>query len=107
MATTLSTPVGIQHPLEPLTVEEIAAAVEIVRSQRQLSSRVRFVSVFLHEPPKEIVLAFPSGGSVEREAFVILLDNEVGRTYEAIVSLSRQKVLAWDHVPNVQPAIML
>ncbi len=107
MATTLSSPVGVQHPLEPLTVEEIAAAVEILRSQRPLGARVRFVSVFLHEPPKAVVLAFPSGGSVEREAFAILLDNESGRTYEAIVSLTRQKVLAWDHIPNVQPAIML
>ena len=99
--------VGAKHPLEPLSVEEIAAAVDILRSQRALGPRVRFVNITLHEPPKEVVLAFEARGSAEREAFAILLDNEQGRTYEAVVSLSRQTVVSWDYVPDVQPAIML
>jgi primary-amine oxidase len=107
MATTLPSAVGLQHPLEPLTTDEIAAAVDILRTERPLGPRVRFVSVTLHEPSKELVLAYPSAGPVEREAFAILLDNEAGRTYEAIVSLSRHTVVSWEHMPNVQPAIML
>ncbi len=54
-----------------------------------------------------MVSAYATGGAVEREAFVIVLDNERGRTYEAAVSLSRQTVLSWEHIPNVQPAIMV
>ncbi len=107
MATTLPNAVGVAHPLDPLTVDEIAAAVDIVRTERQLSARVRFVSVTLHEPAKAVVLAYPSVGAVDREAFAILLDNEAGQTYEAVISLSRRTVLSWEHVPNVQPAIML
>src|SRR6267143_415196 len=107
MATTLPNTVGVAHPLDPLTVEEIAAAVDIVRTERQLSARVRFVSVTLHEPAKAVVLAYPSEGPVDREAFAILLDNEAGQTYESIVSLSRGTVVSWEHVTNVQPAIML
>jgi len=107
MATTLPNVVGVEHPLDPLTVEEIAAAVDIVRTQRQLGPRVRFVSITLHEPAKAVVLAYPSAGPVEREAFAILLDNEAAQTYEAIVSLSHQAVVSWEHIPNVQPAIML
>ena len=65
------------------------------------------VHITLHEPPKDVVLAFPANGPVDREAFIILLDTEQGRTYEAVVSLSRQAVVSWDHIPDVQPAIML
>jgi primary-amine oxidase len=107
MATTLPNAVGVAHPLDPLTVDEIAAAVDIVRTERQLGARVRFVSVTLHEPAKAVVLAYPSVGPVDREAFAILLDNESGQTYEAVISLRRRTVLSWEHVPNVQPAIML
>src|SRR5215472_8038357 len=109
MATTTTAPssVGIRHPLEPLTVEEIARTVEILRAERQLGSRVRFVSISLHEPPKEKVLAFPMAGSVDREAFVILLDNELGQVYEAVVSLSTGRGASWERIEGVQPAIML
>lgn len=107
MATAVSSAIGVVHPLEPLSVDELSAAAEIVRTQKGLGPRVRFVSIALHEPPKDVVLAFPSAGPVEREAFIILLDTEHGRTYESVVSLSRQAVVSWDHIPDVQPAIML
>jgi primary-amine oxidase len=107
MATVVSSAVGVLHPLEPLTLDELSTAADILRTQRGLGPLVRFVTIALHEPPKDVVLAFPSGGPVEREAFVILLDNEHGRTYEAVVSLSRHTVVSFDHVPGVQPAIML
>jgi primary-amine oxidase len=107
MTTTVQTAVGVRHPLEPLSGDEIAAAIDILRRERALGERVRFVSVSLHEPPKAAVLAFPSDGSLERQAFAILLDNAVGRTYEAVVSLDRRSVVAWDEIADVQPAIML
>src|SRR5690242_824401 len=107
MTTTLAATVGLQHPLEPLTTEDIQRVVHILRSERQLGTRVRFVSISLHEPPKEAVLSFPSQGAVEREAFAVLLDNETGRTYESVVSLTRGSVTSWECIPDVQPSIML
>jgi primary-amine oxidase len=97
----------VLHPLEPLTAEEIAAAVRIARTQRNLSERVRFGSVRLNEPPKELVLNFKPGDPIAREAFLILLDNTDGMTYEAIVSLTTGKVVLWRHIPSVQPSIMI
>ncbi|PSB13196.1 tyramine oxidase [filamentous cyanobacterium CCP2] len=94
------------HPLEPLTAEEVAAAVAIVRAEKQVGDTFRFPCVTLHEPPKSVVLSFQAGDPVAREAFLILLDNASGKTYEAIVSLTEQKVTSWTHVPNVQPNIM-
>src|SRR5690242_9825605 len=61
-----SSPTVVLHPLEPLTAEEVAAAVSIVRTERHLSERVRFASVRLNEPPKEIVLNFKQGDPVPR-----------------------------------------
>src|SRR5712691_11613254 len=102
-----STLTSALHPLEPLTADEIKAAVEIVRAERRLSERVRFVSVNLHEPPKIVVLHFTQGDAVSREAFIILLDNSDGMTYEAVVSVTEGRVVDWKPVPGVQPSIML
>ena len=63
------------HPLEPLNPEEIASAVAIVRASGKLGSKARFVTVVLHEPSKQTVLAYREGDPIEREAFVIILDN--------------------------------
>jgi primary-amine oxidase len=62
------------HPLEPLTSEEIRAAVSVLKEQRSLSALVRFVSVTLHEPKKSEVLAFQPGDPLVRRAFLVLLD---------------------------------
>jgi primary-amine oxidase len=97
---------SIQHPLEPLTSQEIGAAVEIVRLKQSVGAQFRFPCVTLHEPEKSAVLAFKPGDFVPREAFIILLDNATGNTYEAIVSLTQGIVLSWQHIPEVQPNIM-
>ncbi|MBF2074090.1 MAG: primary-amine oxidase [Synechococcales cyanobacterium C42_A2020_086] len=95
------------HPLEPLTAEEILAALAILRASQPLGDRVRFISITLHEPPKSLVLDFEPGTAFEREAFVIVLDNGTGNTYEAIVSITHQSVKSWRHIPDVQPPIAL
>src|SRR2546425_409193 len=100
--------IGVTHPLEPLTADEIGRAGEIVRSERNLRrEQVRFISVSLHEPPKDAVLGFTSDSAVEREAFVILLDRAQGYTYDAIVSLTSGRITAWRHVPDTQPNIVV
>jgi primary-amine oxidase len=94
------------HPLEPLTAEEIKHAVDIIRTERDVSEHVRFVSVNLNEPPKEVVLNFQAGDTIVREAFIVLLDSSAGATYEAIVSITGNRVTSWQHIPGVQPSIM-
>jgi primary-amine oxidase len=94
------------HPLEPLTADEIATAVAIVRSQKNVGATFRFPCVTLNEPPKAVILNFQPGDAIDRQAFLILLDNETGKTYEAIVSLTQNEVVSWTHIPDVQPNIM-
>ncbi|MEL6230873.1 MAG: tyramine oxidase, partial [Cyanobacteria bacterium J06627_3] len=80
------TTVTVDHPLTPLTPEEISAAVAIIRQAKSLESSFRFATVTLNEPAKATVLGFQPGDEIEREAFVILLDNATAKTYEAVVS---------------------
>ena len=107
MAITAGQPARVAHPLEPLMADEVAAAVAILRAECRLGERVRFMSVALHEPPKQVVRDFKPGDAVDRAAFVVLLDNQDGKTYEAVVSLSAGRVTSWEHIPNVQPAITI
>src|SRR5215467_4282161 len=97
----------VLHPLDPLSAQEITAAVAILRTSGKLGSNVRFATVVLQEPSKEVVLNFKDGDPIEREAFAIMLDNDDGATYEAIVSLTSSKVQGWKHIPGVQPCVML
>jgi primary-amine oxidase len=96
----------VSHPLEPLTEEEIRAAADILRSQRDLNDSYRFASMALHEPPKERVLDFRAGDAVDREAFAVLLDKSDGLAYEAVVSLTDEQVRSWKHIPGVHPPVM-
>ncbi|UUZ79614.1 hypothetical protein LJK88_31485 [Paenibacillus sp. P26] len=95
------------HPLEPLSAEEIAEAVTIVREEKELQPCMRFVSVALNEPPKSFVLSFEPGMPFSREAFMILLDNSDGGCYESVVSITEKRVASWKLIPGVQPNIML
>lgn len=95
------------HPLEPLTEQEILDAIAILKAELNLSDRVRFMTVTLQEPPKAVILSYKPNSIVDREAFVVLLDNDTGNCHEAIVSLTQQSVKNWQHIPNVQPPIAL
>src|SRR4051794_24274413 len=95
------------HPLDPLSRGEIAAAVGILRRDRELTGTYRFASVVLHEPAKDAVRDWDGNGSIEREARVILLDRSDGMAYEGVVSLSAGEVRSWRDLPGMQPSIML
>ncbi len=82
------------------------AAVALVRAHSQCHSKSRFISVNLKEPDKEAVLGYKVGDPVTRTASVILLDNAQGYTYEVEVSLDRQEVTRFEHIPGVQPSII-
>jgi primary-amine oxidase len=96
-----------RHPLDPLQPDEIQLAVAAIRKERQFSETVRFVTVSLKEPSKEVGRrTSPNIGST-REAFVILLDSSTGLGYEAVVDLGNGAVKRYEPLPEgVQPPIM-
>jgi primary-amine oxidase len=97
-----------RHPLEPLTAEEVQSAAQICRTDGKLGPEFRFVTIALHEPAKEQVLAYKPGQKVPRQAFAILLNRVTGRGHEAVVDLVHEKVISMVELPDgVQPGITL
>jgi primary-amine oxidase len=95
----------VTHPLEPLTAEEVQAAVRILKDAGKVTPTTRFVSVALREPPKKLVHAFDGKQLPPREAFAVLFDNGTNSCYEAVVSLAKRQLVGWKHVPGVQPTM--
>jgi primary-amine oxidase len=95
------------HPLDPLTAEEIAQAVRVLRRTRELGEDVRFVEIVLREPEKDELARYRDGETVARDAGVVLLDRGAETTYESVVSLADDTVRAWRAVAGVQAAITL
>jgi len=92
------------HPLAPLSPDEIARAGQVLREQRGLTERTRFVAVTLREPAKSDVLAGTVSG---RRADVVLYDRAAQQTVEAVVELTGGEVESWQVVEGVQPSVML
>src|ERR1700728_2313129 len=93
----------IKHPLEPLTAQEVALAVTLLKDAGKVTPTTRFVSVSLKEPAKELVHAAKS--DLKREAFAVLFDNATNSCYETSLSLTDRKLLSWKHIPGVQPTM--
>jgi primary-amine oxidase len=100
-------PDHVTHPLEPLSAREIEHAVSLLRTQGKVSPTTRFVSVSLMEPAKELVHAGESVAAMERKAFVVLFDNATNSCFEAELSLTNDVLLAWRHIPGVQPTMTI
>jgi primary-amine oxidase len=93
------------HPLDPLSTDEIMQAAAVLRRERGLTDRWRFASIELREPAKAVLAEFSPGAAITREARVVVWNRDDGRTYRAIVSLSSDNVVSWEHQPGVQPNI--
>lgn len=97
------------NPLEPLGPDEIRRTAAVLREQKGIGPRVRFVTIALHEPPKADVLEHERNGGPppERAACAVLYDRDSQQTIEAVVSLDAGVVTSWTTRDGVQPSIML
>lgn len=94
------------HPLDPLTEEEIEQTTEILTEQRDLGDEFGFYSYQPVEPAKDEIEDRSESGRVDREVFAVLRNYEEKETYEAIVSLTEAEVISWEHVPGAYPHII-
>ena len=103
----------LRHALEPLSLAEIQLAVKVLKEQTdKVTPTTRFVSVALHEPPKERILLCEAEHKdttgIEREADVVLFDNGTNSCYEARLSLEGEgRVISLNYVPGVQPTMTI
>jgi len=96
-----------EHPLDPLSREEITAAVRALKAAGKVDAASRFPIIVLREPPKQEVLGFSSGGAVRREAFLVVVAQPGSRVFEAVVDLNAGKPLSWNEVRGVRPPVPL
>lgn len=101
----VATPSFAAHPLEPLTTNELRAAVEILLTENKTGTNTVFPFVALQEPAKAEVLAWQPGRKLPREAFVAAYDMSRHHTHEAIVNLDSRRISQWRLRPGVQPAM--
>lgn len=90
------------HPLDPLTEQEITAAVEAIKSLAGLDEDAWFETISLNEPTK----AGLASGQTEREAYVCCYEPSSNRTFNGIVRLADGSLKDWAHVPGVQARIV-
>jgi primary-amine oxidase len=93
----------ILHPLDPLTADEIRAAVATVRRERDVGDRWRFASIELREPSKAAVREHAGGDPIDRAARVVCWDRDSGSVYQGLVSLTEDRVVSWRLEPDGQP----
>ena len=90
------------HPLDPLSAQEIRRVVAILRRDQGVGPGWRFGSIELSEPSKEVVRGFSAGDPIAREADVVCWSRGDGHTYKARVSIGGDRVLSWLHQPGAQ-----
>jgi primary-amine oxidase len=86
-------PATPDHPLTPLTADEIRAVRRIVDAHSLLGDTGRFVYVALDEPDKAAVLSFRAGDPINRRARVVLLDRATGLGTDLVVSITEGRVV--------------
>ncbi|MCF3641316.1 primary-amine oxidase, partial [Rhizobium sp. TRM95111] len=100
------------HPLDPLGLGEIAAAVAFLKETKALSATCRFPIIRLEEPSKAELAKFRLGTPLPRLAFLLVLDIATGETFEAVVDLTGGTIASFerlplDAMPYGQPPVML
>jgi primary-amine oxidase len=93
---------GAAHPLAPLTVAEIRAAVKIIRASGRMPAGARYALIALDEPPKASILR---NLPVPRRAFAVIYDRAADRTSEAIADLTSGTLASWKDIPGAQPPV--
>ena len=96
----------VAHPLDPLTAEEITAAVALVTADERYEPGFVFSHLRLREPDKAVVLAHEVGAAVDREVEALLVPPGRLEAIEAVVSVTAQKVRSWTVHDGMRPALL-
>ena len=96
------------HPLNPLTADEIAATLEVLKASGRFKAGHRFTEIVLKAPPKDQVWAHALGGpamQAPRQASFVILD---GRSLiEGTVDLASKQLLQWQPVPGAHGMVLI
>ncbi len=91
------------HPLDPLSQEEIAATLQVLKAAGKVTDASRYMSIVLREPLKEEVLKVKAGAPFSRQAAVVVHEHATKQSFEAVVDLNAKKLVSWKELQGVQP----
>src|SRR5207249_256067 len=98
---------GMTHPLDPITADEITAAVGIVKADGRVTDAARFARVVLDEPPKSVVRAFAPGDPMDRRVRLTIVPGPGLGVIDAVVSVTKGEFVSFTEVPDVRPALLM
>ena len=93
------------HPLDPLSPDELAAAIEIIRREQNLNQNHLFVFTLLDEPAKDILAAWKPGDPIDRAARITIWDRAEGLLIESVVGLDGT-IRRWEPQPGQKAALL-
>ncbi|WP_249674185.1 primary-amine oxidase [Pseudomonas abieticivorans] len=96
------------HPLNPLTADEIKAAVDVVKGSKAYQPDFRFTEISLREPPKAQVWNFVyTGKAVDepREANIVVLEGK--HIIEGVVDLKSKSLKSWKPIEGAHGMVLL
>ena len=96
----------MDHPLSPVSADEIKRAVEIIGETGRISDSARFAYVGLQEPDKAAVKAFRRGDPIERALRAVIVTGPSSTLIEAVVSVTKGEVLEWDELADARPSLL-
>ncbi|RMW96229.1 primary-amine oxidase [Allofranklinella schreckenbergeri] len=95
-------------PLNPLTADELTAAVGIIKASGHFKPGMRFAEISLKTPPKEQVWEFALQGkpvSAGRKAVFTILDGK--KVYEGTVDYGARQVQGWKEIKGAHGMVLL
>lgn len=96
-------PAAVSHPLDPLSPEEITAAVKAVAASGRTDRTTRAAIIALAEPDKAAIVAWRTGDPIPRKAYLALRID--ARTVEATVDLATGTVEHWQRIRAQTPIL--
>ncbi len=95
------------HPLNPLTADEINAAVNVIKASDSYKKSLRFTQISLKEPDKAKVWNWVYGQkqAFERTANVVMLDGK--KVIEGEVDLAAKKLVSWKEIEGAHGMVIL
>jgi primary-amine oxidase len=95
----------IYSPLDALTPEEVTAVGVLLEKAGKADDKTLYGAITLLEPPKADVLRWTAKDKpLPRQAFAVL--RRAGKTFEAVVDLTRNTVVNVTEKPGAHPMIM-
>lgn len=94
-----------KHPLDPPSADELVHAVRVFSKHLTLSERSFFSFGALEEPDKETVLNFTIGTPFDRRIRLAGHDREKGQSFDAVVSLTFETLVAFAWLDNGQAPV--